>query len=311
MPPIQRRPEGSYQVTVSIGGRKVRRSSRHWTFKDARKVEADLLQQARRVAAGEKPERTLAEGLEEWLLNHAPKLRSARQSRNHARGLLPFLGDRPLAEAPAVWAEIKKKLKSKAPATINHKGRVLRQICNLASGEWQWTDAPIGKRIKLLPETPREVFLRTEQVEALALAARGDAGELVRLAAYTGIRRGHMLRLTHHDAHDGWITLDRTSKTRTLHQVPIHPKVAETVARLPLPISDWQLQQEWTRARKECGLQHVRWHDLRHTCASWLVQAGVPLMTVRDFLGHSTISVTQRYAHLAPQHLKDAVMKLA
>jgi hypothetical protein len=52
---------------------------------------------------------------------------------------------------------------------------------------------------------------------------------------------------------------------------------------------------------------HLRVHDLRHTCASWLVQAGVPLLEVSKLLGHSTIEMTERYAHLAPENLKAAV----
>lgn len=308
--PVTKRPEGSYQVAVSVGGRTLRRSSRHWTHKDARKVEAELQSQARRLAAGEKPERFLTEALEEWLTKHAPKLRSARQSRNHARMLYPYLKGKRLSEAPQVWADVKSKMKGKAPATVNHKGRILRQICNLALTEWQWTDLPIGKRIKLLPETPRETFLTPAQVEALAVAAGGDAGDMIRFAAYTGIRLGHMLRLTKHDIRDGWITLDRTSKTRTLQQVPIAPQIETIAARLPFPVTEWQLREAWRLARKECGLEAVRWHDLRHTCASWLVQAGVPILDVRDWLGHSSVSVTQRYAHLAPRNLQNAALRL-
>ncbi|EPC5685038.1 site-specific integrase, partial [Pseudomonas aeruginosa] len=48
-------------------------------------------------------------------------------------------------------------------------------------------------------------------------------------------------------------------------------------------------------------------HDLRHTCAAWLVSAGVPLADVRDLLGHSTVAMTERYAHLAPARVRDAV----
>lgn len=313
--PIKRRPEGSYQVTVGYGGRTLRRSSRHWTYADARKVEADLLAQARALAAGEKPDRKLSEGLEKWLTEHAPKLRSHRKCINHARMLYPYLNGRRISQAPQVWADVKAGMVGKAPATVNHKGRLLRQVCNLAFTEWGWTDVPVGKRIKLLKETPREAFLTISQVEALAKAAGGDAGDLILLAAYTGVRHGHMLRLTAAEVIDTGggkaLQLDRTSKSRELQYVPLHPRVEAIAERLPLPITEWQLRQTWDFARAACGLRRVRWHDLRHTCASWLVQAGVPLAVVKEFLGHSTIAVTERYAHLAPSHLRDAVLRLS
>ncbi|WP_248842809.1 tyrosine-type recombinase/integrase [Lysobacter antibioticus] len=103
--------------------------------------------------------------------------------------------------------------------------------------------------------------------------------------------------------------LDRTSKTRTLQMVPIHPAVAPIVRRLPLGASDSQVTQDWNQAREKLGID-CRWHDLRHTCASWLVQAGVPLHTVAEILGHSSMAVTKRYVHLAPKHLADAMAKL-
>jgi integrase len=79
--------------------------------------------------------------------------------------------------------------------------------------------------------------------------------------------------------------------------VPIHPRVADLAAALPLGIGDRQLRDEWKAAREATGID-CRWHDLRHTCASWLAQAGVTLHTIAQFLGHSSVAVTQRYAHL-------------
>ena len=91
--------------------------------------------------------------------------------------------------------------------------------------------------------------------------------------------------------------------------VPLHPRVQGIAERLPLGIGQRQLQEAWNRARAQTGID-CRWHDLRHTCASWLVQAGVDLNTVREMLGHTSLAMTQRYAHLAPTQLREAVNRL-
>jgi len=310
---VKRRPEGSYEVTVGIGGTTVRRSSRHWSFADAKEVERRLLIEARDLAAGRKRQRTIAEALERWLTEHVPKLKAARKTRGHAAQLLPFITGRTLAESPQVWAEIKAELAEKSPATINHKGRILRQLCNLAQREWAWTDESIGSRIKLLRETPRESFLTLAQVNSLAKACTmREARDLILFAAYTGVRYGQMFSIVGRDqVRGGVLHLDRTGKTARLQALPLHQRVQGIAKRLPMPITEKQLRVQWTGARAATGLSHVRWHDLRHTCASWLVQAGVPLYEVMQLLGHSTMAMTQRYAHLQTKHLRAAVDKLA
>ena len=60
-------------------------------------------------------------------------------------------------------------------------------------------------------------------------------------------------------------------------------------------------------ACRRAGIKDFHFHDLRHTCAAWLVQAGVPLTQVRDVLGHASIVMTERYAHLAPENIRQAV----
>lgn len=307
--PVAKRENGSYQVTVCYGGRTYRKTSRHWTYADAKAYERKWLASVKDAAAGRQPERLIADALERWLIEHVPRLSSARQTRNHARQLLPYVAGRRLSDAATVWAEVKAAEGDKAPATVNHKGRILRQITRAAWREWGWLDRPAA--ISLIPEHARERFLSREEVEALALATGHPAAAgYVLLAAYTGIRRGHLLRLTRHDVQEGFLRLDRSGKTRTLQMVPLHPKVQALAEVLPLGIGDSRLSEAWTLAREATGID-CRWHDLRHTCASWLVQAGVPIYTVGEFLGHSSTAVTKRYAHLAPSHLADAVRKLA
>lgn len=307
--PVTKRPNGSYQVTVCYGGRTYRKTSRHWTHADARAYEWQWLASVRDAAAGRQPERLIADALERWLTDHVPRLKSARQTRNHVRALLPYIAGRKIGEIAQTWADVKAGERGKSAATVNHKGRILRQIGRAAWLEWGWLDRPPA--IALLPETPRERFLTLPEVDALVSAMPSpEGGAYVLLAAYTGIRRGHLLRLTHHDVEGDFIRLDRSGKTRRLQLVPLHPKVREIALMLPLPIGDRRLREEWMAAREATEIM-CRWHDLRHTCASWLVQAGVPLHTVAELLGHSSTAVTKRYAHLAPQHLADAIGKLA
>ena len=279
--PVVKRPNGSYQVTVCYGGRTYRKTSRHWTYADAKGYERQWLANIRETAAGREPDRLIADGLERWLLDHVPRLRSARQTRNHARGLLPYIAGRKLTEASQVWAEIKAAERDKAHATVNHKGRILRQVCRTAWREWGWLDRPAA--ISLLSEQPRERFLTTQEVTALADACGHPAATgYVLLAAYTGIRRGHLLRLTKHDVQGGFLRLDRTSKTRTLQMVPLHAKVQAIAEALPLGIGDSHLRAIWSHARAVTGID-CRWHDLRHTCASWLVPS-------IDTLRHGTMN---------------------
>ncbi|HYL89210.1 MAG TPA: site-specific integrase, partial [Burkholderiales bacterium] len=71
-----------------------------------------------------------------------------------------------------------------------------------------------------------------------------------------------------------------------------------------------QMHYGFKAACRRAGITDFRVHDLRHTCASWLVQAGVPLLDVSRLLGHSSIEMTERYSHLAPENERKAVAVL-
>jgi len=306
--PVTKRANGHYQVTIGYGGRTYRKTSRLWTYADAKSYERTWLATFRDKAFGRKPRKLIADAIERWLVDHVPRLRSERVTKRHCNLLMPYVTGRALEDAAVVWAEIKAAEIGKAPATTNHKGRILRQVTRMAWQEWGWLDRPAP--IRLLPETPRECFLTLAEVDRLiAACVNPKVGEYILLAAYTGIRRGHLLRVTSADVRDDFIRLDRSGKTQTLQLVPLHPRVREVAKRLPLGIGDRQLREGWADAKTKAGIE-CRWHDLRHTCASWLVQAGVPIFTVSQLLGHSSVSVTQRYAHHAPADLVAAVSKL-
>jgi integrase len=147
-------------------------------------------------------------------------------------------------------------------------------------------------------------------VRRLAGKARPILRDFIWFAALSGMRRGEILSLTPDSIIDGAARL-AISKSGRARAVPL-PQAALRIAkrRLPWQLTISNLNKLFREARESAGMEHVRLHDLRHTYASWLVQAGESLATVRDLLGHSSLQVTSRYAHLDLQHLRRAVARL-
>ena len=143
----------------------------------------------------------------------------------------------------------------------------------------------------------------------------------VLLSMNTGLRRGELLKLQWPSIDLGrrWLTVEGgTSKTRQTRHVPLNDEAISALNR-------WREQSgggervftvstscktAWAKLLMHADISRFRWHDLRHHFASRLVQRGVPLNTVRDLLGHASVAMSLRYAHLAPDQRCEAVSKL-
>jgi integrase len=228
-----------------------------------------------------------------------------------------FAAGRYLEELPEVAEQFKTKLmnprpgeKPLLPASINRYLAIMRRVGNLAV-KWGWTDLPLGKRIEMLPgEASRHVYLTTAQVKVLAAAASPALSDLIMLAALTGLRRSELLRLTPQSVVDKTILLDANTKSGRPRAIPLPPQAVRVAKRLPITLTPREIRRDFLAARIAAGLPHVRFHDLRHTYASWLVQGGAGLTAVRDLLGHSSLAVTSRYSHLGRPDLVAATRKL-
>jgi integrase len=115
---------------------------------------------------------------------------------------------------------------------------------------------------------------------------------------------------------DGTMRLQHGStKSGRGRSIPLTPRAVVALdALIASPLHgnitvDW-CGHRWGHLRRTCGLRDVNLHVLRHTCASRLVQAGVDLYTVAAWLGHSSVKVTERYAHLQPDALRTALQAL-
>lgn len=146
---------------------------------------------------------------------------------------------------------------------------------------------------------------------------------LVLTSIYTGMRRGEVFNLTWADIDlkNKNITVEGvTSKSGQTRHIPIHKELLEILTNWKeqslgegyvFPGKDGKrldnVKKSWEGLLRLAKIDEFRWHDLRHTFASKLVMAGVPLYTVREFLGHSDLTMTQRYAHLAPDNKAAAI----
>jgi integrase len=129
------------------------------------------------------------------------------------------------------------------------------------------------------------------------------------LAAYTGLRASELLRLSATPSRCVSVRVE-AGKTGHPRTVPIVGLLRPHLAALPLGLSYWQLHKAFCAAREKAGMPHVRFHDLRHTTASLLINAGVDLYTVGAILGHRSTQTTARYAHLADKTLRAAMRKI-
>jgi integrase len=143
----------------------------------------------------------------------------------------------------------------------------------------------------------------------------------VLLSMNTGLRRGELLKLRWRsvDFNRQLLTVEGPdAKTRQTRHVPLNAEAMSVLGRWREQSSVGQrvfdistgFKSAWTPILKRANIAKFRWHDLRHHFASRLVQRDVPLNTVRDLLGHTSIAMSLRYAHLAPDQRREAVAKL-
>lgn len=261
---------------------------------------------------GKIPERSVDDALAKWLEEEASQLKSYENLLGKVRAVMTHTAGVPLQDIATVAqnvraAGIKSGLK---PGTINRRIAILRRVANLAHDEWEWLRDPIGKKIKELPgERARDVYLTVAQVDQLAAACQHPGVALaIRLSARTGLRETELLRAD--TVTDGCIVVrSGTTKNSKPRNVPV--PIDMPGLSLPIGITYNVLRRHFERARKAVGLDHVWWHDLRHTAASWWIASGASLAIVRDLLGHSNISVTSRYMHLMTGDLQRASDNLA
>ena len=292
--------QGRRHVGIMAGGKRVHRILPEGaTAGDAKQLDAELRAALARDKAPNIPGDPPLSEVMQLYLDHAKTLRSPETAKMHALRVGPWTNGRRASEAQKVAAVMIKDLLTKyKPATVNRSIGALKKGLTLA---WEQGKTPEdwGAKIKRLPENnQREVHLTVKQVNKIAELCSEQVRAAVWVSLLTGCRRGEVLKIAKADIGKKTITI-HAGNTKTLRTriVPIIPALRPWLKFLPLEINYEGVKSGFRRAREAAGMEHVHFHDLRHSCATILIASGADLYTVAKILGHTTIKTTERYAH--------------
>lgn len=321
----------------------------YWiSWKDAtgrrcrRKVEARTLQQARDAYSAERvraeqartigfappTQDSFAEVAKQFLAHQKPRLSHANYERESGiieAHLKPFFAGKLAAIRRATIARyITARCALVSNATVVKELNVLKHLLKLAVEEWEYIPVNPATGVKAPKPAPGRIrYLQPTELRAVLEAAPEWLKPLIALAAGTGMRRSEILRLRWLDVdlRNSRILLTQTKNgegrivylnqlaLRAIESLPVNEKTKPTDVLFP------KLQPEWVsvaflRACRALAISDFRFHDLRHTAASWLRMKGADIHTVAQLLGHKDLRMAARYQHLSPEFLSDAVNKL-
>ena len=306
--------DGRFHVGKMVGGRRVHRLlPPDATARDAKRIEALITESLEADKAVNIPGNPLISEVMTLYMTHAKNLRSPDTAEYHATRAGQWASKYRANQARAFAAHlIQDMLPSYAPATVNRTLGTVKKALHMA---WELGRTPedYSRHIKRLPENnARDVYLTIDQVKKIADKASPQVRAAIWVAVLTGARRGEILGIQREDIGADSITF-RASNTKTLRTrtVPITAGLREWLAYLPLQMNYEGLKTGFRRAREAAEMPWVRFHDLRHSCASLLINMGVPLTTIRDILGHTTVKTTERYSHLETTAQRAALDQLS
>ncbi len=222
------------------------------------------------------------------------------------------------------WQSV--RLKYNKPSTVNRLTGCLKHMINKGV-QWEMASEEALKLVRMvkpLEENNRRLrFLTIEECQTLIDCCADHLKPIVTVALHTGMRRGEILGLKWKqvDLNHGFILLD-TTKNGERKEIPIDDTLQEMFSEMPHSIESIHvftdrdgnpyksIKHSFSTALRKAGIHDFRFHDCRHTFASHLVMAGVDLVSVKDLLGHKSLTMTLRYAHLASGHKRKAVNTL-
>ena len=323
-----------WQAIVRIGGHPTQRetfstktAAQNW----ARSTESAIVD-GKRFPTRETKRRTVRDLLERYKTSEVPKKGDTDNPTRQADYWIGRLGDLRLFQlSPAVVVEVRDELASKRSAgTVNRYLALLSHACTTAVREWEWMESNPLRRVKRLKEPLGRVrFLDDdERVRLLSAVKASDHPHLhviTLIALTTGARRGEILGLR-------WRDIDLTAQRAVLHKTKNRERRSLTLVRqvvdelqslrkvrkltddflfMPGEGRSFRFRESWRQALVAAEITDFRFHDLRHSCASYLAMNGATTAEIAAVLGHKTLEMVKRYSHLSDEHVRDVVERTA
>ncbi len=317
-----------YWMGYSVNGKMHYESTKKTTVRDAEIVLAD---RKREVRDGTMPDINkvknykfveLAEGYLKW----AERQRSYKDKKLWIKQLVEVFGNLNVKDLNTRIIEQwqSERMKRNKPSTINRILATLKHMINKGV-QWEMASDNVLKQVrnvKLLEENNRRLrFLTVEECQTLIGCCAEHLRPIVTVALHTGMRKSEILglRWKNVDLKHGFILLDIT-KNGERREIPIDTTLEEMFNEMPHSIESIyvftdpktgepykSVKKSFSTALRKAEIRDFRFHDLRHTFASHLVMAGIDLTSVKELLGHRSLTMTLRYSHLAPGHKRKAV----
>jgi integrase len=324
---FKRQDSPNWWVKLGHNGRRIQQSTGTTDKAKAReyhdKLKASLWDQER---LGIKPRRSWNEAVVRYLAETTHKA-SQSDDKAHLRRVDKYLGG---VELGSINRDVLDRIFSErqasgaANSTVNRTMEVVRAVLRRAANEWEWLDRV--PRVRMLPEPSRRVrWLKREEADRLIATLPEHLAAMVRFSLETGLRRSNVTGVE-------WSQVDLARRTAWIH--PDQAKARKAIA-VPLSAAAVVVIREqigkhsthvfsfrgkpvrqvntkaWRSALQRVGIENFRWHDLRHTWASWHVQAGTPLHVLQELGGWECVEMVRKYAHLSTAHLTDYVDRVS
>ena len=309
---------GVYWIMVTINGKRIRESLKTADPKQAQELydqrRAELW---RTTMLKEKPKKTLCEAFDRWERDRASK-KSFSDDLDKIKFFRDKLGKKHLHELTADCVEDILP-KDVSPATRNRYRALVRAVLRRAQRIWLWVD---NVPVFVNEEEPkrRVAFLTHDQATALLAALPEKYRCPVRFALLTGLRKSNVfnLRWEQVNLERGCVILEADeTKPGVRFLVPLNTQAKDLLSAYPEPRQGLVFGKierispsVWKRACEAAGAPWLRFHDLRHTWATWHAIAGTPIATLQELGGWQTIEMVRKYAHHTDEHLAAAAEKV-